>query len=201
MTEVKCLQDLLPAAAFTTLGWWFASLDAKALILNIGHVLQDVDGLYSSCVPFHQDCQSTNQAVNIKSSRFITGFLALVTKTTPHQHVTRFLSYWSPWSTDLCSGKLFWPDIKSDTQICKICIISIPSVCSVSTMQDREMTSLPETVFLKVIEFVAEYKNVSLARLMSLQRWSVNLCANAEDLIGYSLSEVLLFIKLVEQTS
>lgn len=68
-------------------------------------------------------------------------------------------------------------------------------------MQDREMISLPETVCLKVIEFVAEYKNVSLARLMSLQRWSVNLCANAEDLIGYSLSEVLLFIKLVDQTS
>lgn len=36
---------------------------------------------------------------------------------------------------------------------------------------------------------------------MFLQSWSVNLSENAEDLIGYSLSEVLLFIKLVEQTS
>lgn len=155
MTEVKCLQDLLPAAAFTALGWWFGSLDTKALVLNIGHVLQDVDGLYSSHVPFHHDCQSTNQVVNIKSSRFIIGFFALVTETTPHQHITCFLSYWSPWGLDLCSGKLFRPDIKSDTQIWKICSISVPSVCSVFTVQDREMTSLP--VCLKVIEFVAEY--------------------------------------------
>lgn len=57
------------------------------------HVLQDVDGLYSSCVIFHQDCQSTNQAVNIKSSRVIIGFFTLVTRTTPHQPVTHFLSY------------------------------------------------------------------------------------------------------------
>lgn len=149
MTEVKCLQDLLPAAAFTALGWWFGSLDTKALILNIGHVLQDVDGLYSSRVPFRQGCQSTNQAVNVKSSRFIIGFFALVTRTTPHQHVTRFLSYWSPWGIGLCSGKLFWPDIKSDTQIGKICSISVPSVCS--AMQDREITSLPGIVCLNVI--------------------------------------------------
>lgn len=44
-------------------------------------------------------------------------------------------------------------------------------------------------------------KCVTGSTVVSLQRWSVNLFENDEDLIGYSLLEVLFFIKLVEQTS
>lgn len=128
------MQDFLPAAAFTALGWWFGSLDTRISYLAC-HVLQDVDGLYSSHVIFHQDCQSTNQAVNIKSSRVTIGFFALVTRTTTHQHVTHFLSYWSHWAIDLCSGKLSWPDIKSGTQGCKICNVVRSQLCKTGKWQ------------------------------------------------------------------
>lgn len=195
------MQDLLPAAAFTALRWWLCSLDIKDLILNIGHVVQDVDGLYSSRVPFHQDCQSTNQAVNIKSRKYIIGFLNLVTRIAPHQHVTCFLSYCSHGGISLCSGKLPWPDTKSGTQVCKISNISVPSVCSVSAMQDRSDKSARDRVLEGHGVCGRKYmKCVTGYTVMSLQRWSIDLSENAEDLIGYSLSEVLLFIKLMEQT-
>lgn len=95
------------------------------------------------------------------------------------------------------------PDFKSGTQGCKICNISVPSVCSVSAMQDREMTSLPETVCLKRSWSLWQNTHEMCDWLTCdvFERWSVNLSENAEDLIGCSLLEVLLFIKLVEKTS
>lgn len=50
-----------------------------------------------------------------------------------------------------------WPDTKSGAQESKTYNISVPLVCSVSTVQDTEITSLPETVCLKLLEFLAEY--------------------------------------------
>lgn len=50
-----------------------------------------------------------------------------------------------------------WPDTKSGTQESKACNVSVLLVCSVSTAQDTEITNLPETVCLKLMEFLTEY--------------------------------------------
>lgn len=132
------MQDLLPAAAFTALGWWFGSLDTKDLILNMscsprcGWIVQPL-------CDFPPRLPVNIQAVNIKSSRVIILYSC-------HKDHSTSACYSFPVlliSLGRRSVLGSWPDIKSGTQGCKICNISVPSACSVSTVQDREMSSLP----------------------------------------------------------